>query len=381
MRNAIREYLNYSDEEKAALWDSATFVFDTNVYLNLYRYTGRTRDLLLSAFQALQGRLWMPNHVAHEFMERRCKVIIESCNQYDKLQKEASDFIKHCRTSLRLEQNEQSIDELNGQITKWIDTTKKANVVVSDPNSDEILNQLLALYEGRVGEPFSSEELNEAEAEGKGRYAEEIPPGYKDANKQAGEKQNNTYGDFYIWKQILNYASREKKDIILVTNDQKEDWWETVSGKTIGPRVELRKEFYEKCGQRFLMYSMRNFITRFENNNNVQISRDTINEIEFFSKVIHHKTPKQVLGEYYNSFEDIDEARAAKKRFKLMKLEAKNQKRQRIIAQIREKYNGTEMPADIEMMMNNTEANYQKTKLQIEKMKLSLFENEYQPSL
>ena len=37
MKNAIREYLELKDEEKEELWNNAVFVFDTNVFLNLYR--------------------------------------------------------------------------------------------------------------------------------------------------------------------------------------------------------------------------------------------------------------------------------------------------------------------------------------------------------
>ena len=32
MRNAIREYLEYSDKEKEELWNDAVIVFDTNIY-------------------------------------------------------------------------------------------------------------------------------------------------------------------------------------------------------------------------------------------------------------------------------------------------------------------------------------------------------------
>jgi len=65
MRNAIREYIELSDVEKKSLWDTATFVFDTNVFLNLYRYSQKTRDALLDAMTQLEDRIWMPYHVAY----------------------------------------------------------------------------------------------------------------------------------------------------------------------------------------------------------------------------------------------------------------------------------------------------------------------------
>ena len=38
MKNAVKEYLNLTDNEKEELWKNATFVFDTNIFLNLYRF-------------------------------------------------------------------------------------------------------------------------------------------------------------------------------------------------------------------------------------------------------------------------------------------------------------------------------------------------------
>ena len=50
MRNAIKEFIEPSDYEKHNLWENAIFVFDTNVLLNLYRYSAKTRNSLLDAF-------------------------------------------------------------------------------------------------------------------------------------------------------------------------------------------------------------------------------------------------------------------------------------------------------------------------------------------
>ena len=64
MKKAIYEYIELSKQEKENLWESATFVFDTNVLLNLYRYTSKTRDSLFQAIAELKDRIWMPHHVA-----------------------------------------------------------------------------------------------------------------------------------------------------------------------------------------------------------------------------------------------------------------------------------------------------------------------------
>ena len=82
MKKAIQEYIELKDIEKEALWNEAFFVFDTNVFLNLYRYSKKTREILLGAMEQLKDRIWMPNHVAHEFMENRIEVIFETIDRY-----------------------------------------------------------------------------------------------------------------------------------------------------------------------------------------------------------------------------------------------------------------------------------------------------------
>lgn len=372
MRNAIREYIHYSDEEKRDLWEHATFVFDTNVFLNLYRYTDKTRKLLLSAFDELKDRLWMPNHVAYEFMKNRNKTIWETNHQYDTLHTKAEGFIKECRDALYLDENDQGLNELRKTMNLWIDNEKKNNVVVSHSYSDSILDQLLITFEGKVGPSFNCEELEKIEKEGEKRYDSEIPPGYKDKKKQKEENPNNVYGDYIVWKQILNYASSEKKDIILVTNDKKEDWWEILKGEAIGPRVELKKEFIDITSQRFHMYSMSSFITRFESGNDVKVDRETIDEIEFFSKVIHHKSDRKDLKDYYKSFSNTEEEKAARMRFAIMRLENKNRKRMNNIEAAREKYLSYEMPESIEEMIEHTIANYEKDSARINKLRTKL---------
>lgn len=64
MKNVVREFIEPTSEEKQELWQKAVFVFDTNVLLNLYRYSAKTRDSLLAAFESFKDRVWIPYQVA-----------------------------------------------------------------------------------------------------------------------------------------------------------------------------------------------------------------------------------------------------------------------------------------------------------------------------
>ena len=47
--------------------------------------------------------------------------------------------------------------------------------------------------------------------EGKHRYEFSIPPGYLDRNGKIGTQ---IFGDLIIWKQMLDYAKKKKKDTL-----------------------------------------------------------------------------------------------------------------------------------------------------------------------
>ncbi|MCX0241202.1 PIN domain-containing protein [Klebsiella pneumoniae] len=79
-----------------------------------------------------------------------------------------------------------------------------------------------------------------------------IPPGYKDRNKD-----QNQAGDLVIWHEILNLAKNKCKHLIFVSVDEKTDWWHQ-SGKTpLYPRFELVDEFREATkGKSFHIVSL-----------------------------------------------------------------------------------------------------------------------------
>lgn len=52
------------------VWKDGIIVFDTNVLLNLYRYSEEARDELLELMKSFQKRLWMPYQVGLEFLAR-----------------------------------------------------------------------------------------------------------------------------------------------------------------------------------------------------------------------------------------------------------------------------------------------------------------------
>lgn len=332
MKNAIKEYIEYSNEEKRNLWDTATFVFDTNIFLNLYRYSNKTRNQLLESLECLKTRIWMPYQVALEFCKDRYSVIDEVNRRFENINIEAKNLADSWRKTLRLDENDPDLEELINYLKEWIVKKKSSNYAIFDVSNDEVFNKLLELFEGKTGNTFNTEEKLRIEQEGEERYKEKTPPGYKD-----NKKSENKYGDLLVWKEILRYAKTQDVDVIFVTHDQKEDWWNINHGKNIGPRIELRKEFYEETGKKFHMYTMSSFLSFFIENKGKSIDKTTIDEVDLFASIINKNVSPIELMDYYGAFTGEKEKAVVRLKFEIATIVSKNEKRKKQINVLQKK--------------------------------------------
>ena len=125
----------------------------------------------------------------------------------------------------------------------------------AEGGGDPILEQLEEILVGRVTSPLAAEEWDECVAEANRRNEADEPPGYKDANKQDGDLPEGGAGDYLVWYEATRYAKEQDRDLLIVTRDQKEDWWWRRKADFIGPRPELTLEYHRLTGGRrlFLM--------------------------------------------------------------------------------------------------------------------------------
>lgn len=177
---------------------------------------------------------------------------------------------------------------LNEELTKHLSQSKDYhNKQILD---DHILMEIEELFDSKVGNEFNSEELKTLYEEGEYRFNNSIPPGYKDSYKGVKLMSDvRKYGDFIIWKQIINQSKESKKDIIFVTSDRKEDWWLRFKGKTVSPRPELIKEFQTDAKQSFYMYKSDRFLEYAKDFLNEQIDETVIEEIRELRKSDEHQ--------------------------------------------------------------------------------------------
>ncbi len=284
MKNLFPGYFKEPKKHVKEVWQSCIFMFDTNVLLNLYRYSDKQRDEFLAILKANNDRVWLPNRVAEEYLSNRLNAIDAQENSYNKmidsidsLKKDLENSNQHPFISSKMmKEVARNFDELTKELTE----NKKVH---SDRiNEDDVRDRILDIFKGKVGLPYNDDKLEEIIKNGENRYQKKIPPGYKDSNKindiASLEERCKPYGDLIIWFQIIDKAKLDKKPIVLITNDRKEDWWTIFKGRTIGTRPELIKEFKDETDEEFYMYQPNRFLELAMENLNVEVSEELVKE-------------------------------------------------------------------------------------------------------
>ncbi|WP_157851254.1 MULTISPECIES: PIN domain-containing protein [Streptomyces] len=267
---------------------SYTIALDTNVLLELYRFTPEARDELLNVIEQLRDRIWIPHQVVSEYYSRRIDAVKERLklheaipNALDELKRKAAQelhvFAKRC--SLTDDDKEKLLTPIEAAFRNATEEVRRHSKafdltlerVVSD---DPILSRLARILDGRVGQAFDAEDVESLTKEADRRYAEKIPPGYKDAGKR-----ENPHGDFFIWEQMLREVVAREASLLFVTNDAKEDWIAKEGGLTIGAHPELIAEFKKRRnGGDFLIIQLSSFLTFAKEELGAAISPSTLEQ-------------------------------------------------------------------------------------------------------
>lgn len=284
MRNAFPGHFANDPQLIRSLWEDGLVVVDANVLLGLYRYSDGTRSAFLEVFNKLKDRLWISNQVAKEYLKNRLKVISDQAKTYDAaiqgllvLRGDFENPKQHPFVSLEvLGDCTRSFDVIIGEL--------RSNKELHDSkiNNDDIKESVSKIFEGKVGVPYSQDKLEEIIKDGAERYANKIPPGFKDMAKSGGgslEERLAPYGDYIGWLQLLDKAKADNLSVIFVTGDNKEDWWLKKSGRTIGPLPELIEEFISVTSKQFYMYLPERFLQQAGEYLKQEISEQAVDEV------------------------------------------------------------------------------------------------------
>jgi hypothetical protein len=171
--------------------------------------------------------------------------IMTEAEEYSKLEEDFKNSIKSYRKKLT---------ELKEQITGFF-------------HHDPVLTQMEELLRKCYFE-LKDTDFNNIDKEALRRSKEQIPP----LTGGDSGKNENGFGDFYIWKHILEIEA----DVLFVTADNKADWFiKDQSKKALYPRRELIEEFYEVSGGKtFAILSPLELIKLFKADVDIEITKD-----------------------------------------------------------------------------------------------------------
>jgi len=240
------------------------YVFDTNVYLNLLRYSNNTANDMLEIYIELKKDIWVPRQVYKEFKKNfpivngtrennikyaitQSKNAINLC--YESIKKQLSIFgiYKFSNSEEILKNIHLKTEELKECINDYND------INVKDTGNKGFLDakEVDKFFDNIVSEQrdLLQSELLSIYKEGDIRYKYKIPPGYMDDpknNPKSKKVGTSIFGDLILWNEIISYSKKQNKPIIFVTADTKEDWFVLKGKKPISPCIELLDEFSEK---------------------------------------------------------------------------------------------------------------------------------------
>ena len=283
LREMFKGYTRYSTEEYKRIWDNALVVVDTNILLNLFRYSKETKEEVIKILNELKNRLFLPYQVAFEFFINKDKVIAGASADYDKASKCLYEYkqnlineISNIKNS-RLKCKADLIKIIENNNHEMMDLINKEKVKkLKDIENSELEEEIIELFNNVTECKLKEDEYLDVLDEGQRRFVNKIPPGYKD-----NEKESN--GDYIIFYSIMKKAKSSKKDIIFVTDDVKEDWFYDVKGVKSG-RKEILDEFYKNTNRLMLIYTADNFIKAYNNLRKNQTNEKVIAEIKTIQK-------------------------------------------------------------------------------------------------
>lgn len=292
MKEKFPGHFRYNSDEINSIMNEGLLVFDANILLNMYRYSDGTRKDFMGTLRSLCERIWVPFRAVEEFFDNRLDVIGHQIASYDnairavenlaeELQLEnRHPFVSHSTLMKTKNAHEDLIEELKNNRERYFGYI----------NDDPILEELSEIFKGRVGEPFDEEKLSGMIKDGELRFKEKVPPGFRDVDKRKGGDDRKSvlrvYGDLFVWFQLIEKSEESGMDVVFVTDDKKDDWWQLSKGRVVGIRPELKAEFIERTSRRILMYQSLQFIEHVGSlTNGKSVNQSSVEEIRENLKV------------------------------------------------------------------------------------------------
>ncbi len=289
MREKFPSYYPLADNDFQELWISGTIVLDANVLLHLHRYSPSSRDNLLRVLEKFKDRLWVPHMYALDYHENLASVIADCQSVDQKTFSEVSSKFLEVITLIKDKKDrhqrlkpDQMIEQLENLLDQWKKVLPPEFSVSKIFNDEKLFLDLDRIFANKIGEAYGNSRLQELYKIGEERFKKELPPGFRDAKKKSQTFHNSVvyekqFSDFIGWQQTLEHAKANNiKYLMIVSDDDKNDWWASVKGQKNSPRRELIEEALEYGIKVFWLYNTGQFLSYA--NEQIDVTKETIQE-------------------------------------------------------------------------------------------------------
>lgn len=251
-------YLNRpsKDQVQEAL-KSGSITVDTNILYRLLGVDDSSADYMISALSEFGDRFFISHIVALEFKrgyrahlrpkntDQQSSTILEHLN---KIESAAQEKIN--RKYLVQQDREQVWEDFKNKMKDFRSYISKEVVDASGSDQEHsrrksILGKIYDLSTGKVV-GLSDDEFKVMVEESLERVRQKMPPGYLDAKKDDGG-----YGDGVFWLQSYRRAAEKSTDLVIISDDQKQDW---IDAKGSHSGAKLREEFWKFSNGRTFVY-------------------------------------------------------------------------------------------------------------------------------
>lgn len=224
---------NYNAKILSMLREENTVIFfDTNILTYLFKINKKSRKEFYSWVSNVKTRIKVPEYVVHEYNKRCISNDLGSFNQLNLNAKGIAKEIETQREFMCLCVDDETVKRVQGysDAENFMGEYEKALKVIRDLStiSDAKGNHLYLIaseikdnFEDKIIDSNFADLLSSCNEEFVSRSHCSVPPGFEDKTR----KKENTYGDFIIWKEIINFSIKHQvKKAILITRDNKKDY-------------------------------------------------------------------------------------------------------------------------------------------------------------
>jgi predicted nucleic acid-binding protein len=250
-------------------------ILDTNVWIDFSIRSEKEIEEINKILSNYRSNIAVPFQVYEEFNKNMGNKFEEFFNKNKKLEKDKkeiedkiNDFTKkYFKKDEKIKDlNKKLIEIMDEKLSKEKEKFEKKKKIFKE----KIESIYCEIFKNQKYKNFKINDFINIFLEGEKRYKFGISPGFTDYEKLKKEEKKNinektfseykvVFGDLIIWKEILLNISKNKKYVLLIQNEKKNDWWENFTKRSINK--VLISEFNEYCSDsKFKMINFDDFL-------------------------------------------------------------------------------------------------------------------------